>query len=244
MLGTGGIACGGHAHGESPYTVVGRLAPCGCVLDRLVLTDTESVWQVHEQDMAVDEADRQALVAEREVTLALVRYRTPLAAVSFPRWVNATTAMQAAAPAVEVTRLLRLLGTGLELVRALAGVLLLTAGLGVFIALWSAVHARRADLALLRLLGAAPARIAGWLALEALWLAALATAIGLALGHGLTGLIGSMLAGERSLPLTGWTWEPVELGVPLLAAAVALLAAALPVRAVYRADVAQTLTTR
>ena len=38
-----------------------------------------------------------ALEAEREVTLALIRYKSPLAAVTFPRFVNATTDMQAAA---------------------------------------------------------------------------------------------------------------------------------------------------
>jgi putative ABC transport system permease protein len=35
------------------------LAPCGCVLDRLMLTATESVWAVHEKAHGpADEADR------------------------------------------------------------------------------------------------------------------------------------------------------------------------------------------
>jgi putative ABC transport system permease protein len=41
--------------------VAGVLAPCGCVLDRLILTATESVWQVHEKATAVDAEDRKAL---------------------------------------------------------------------------------------------------------------------------------------------------------------------------------------
>jgi putative ABC transport system permease protein len=49
--GSHGLGGGGDAHGHTPYTVVGVLAPCGCVLDRLILTATESVWKVHE-DMA------------------------------------------------------------------------------------------------------------------------------------------------------------------------------------------------
>ena len=52
--------------------------------------------------------------AEREVTIALITYKSPLAAVSFPRYVNSSTGMQAAAPAVEVSRLLRMLGVGSE----------------------------------------------------------------------------------------------------------------------------------
>ena len=101
-----GLQGGVHAHGDTPYRVTGVLAPCGCVLDRLIVTASESVWQVHEKTMATDEEDRKALEANREVTMALVRYRTPLAAAAFPRYVNSQTPMQAAAPAIEVTRLL------------------------------------------------------------------------------------------------------------------------------------------
>lgn len=91
FVGSHGLAGGGHAHGDHPYTVAGVLAPCGCVLDRLVLTATESVWKVHESAQADDPDDLEALRQEREVTLALVRYRSPLAAVTLPRYINANT---------------------------------------------------------------------------------------------------------------------------------------------------------
>jgi len=42
-----GLAPGGPAHGEHPYTVVGVLEPTASVLDRLVLTPVESVWLAH-----------------------------------------------------------------------------------------------------------------------------------------------------------------------------------------------------
>ena len=113
FIGSHGLGAGGHDHGNDPYRVTGVLAPCGCVVDRLILTATESVWQVHEKTMAADEEDRKALQAEREVTIALITYKSPLAAASFPRWVNSATEMQAAAPAVEVSRLLRMVGVGI-----------------------------------------------------------------------------------------------------------------------------------
>ena len=97
FVGTHGLAGGGHTHGEHPYRVSGVLAPCACVLDRLILTSTESVWKVHETDLATDAEDLAALKEEREVTVALVRYRTPLAAVTLPRQINANTTLQAAA---------------------------------------------------------------------------------------------------------------------------------------------------
>ena len=185
-----------------------------------------------------------ALEAEREVTLALITYRSPLAAVSFPRYVNTSTPMQAAAPAVEITRLLRMVGVGTDVLRGFGAVLLLVAGLSVFIALWSAVRERRADLALLRMLGAPPGRLATMLICEALWLAVLASVLGLLGGHLLTGLIGWMLQADRSLPITGWLWLAEEAWVPVSAAAVAVLAALIPAVNAYRADVAQMLSSR
>lgn len=242
--GAHGLGGGGHEHGETPYTVTGLLAPCGCVLDRLILTATESVWQVHEKATANDEEDRKALEAEREVTMALIRYKSPLAAVTFPRYINSSTPMQAAAPAVEVTRLLRMVGVGTEVLRGFGAVLLLTAALSVFIALWNAVRERRGDLAMLRMLGARPAKLAGLLACEALWLALLAAALGLALGHLMTHWIGHFLQAEKSLPLTGWLWLAQEWWIVAAAAGVALLAALIPAVSAYRVDVAQLLNTR
>jgi len=99
FVGSHGLGAGGHAHGDSAYQVVGVLAATGGVLDRLILTDTASVWKAHEDYSAADDEDRKVMEEEREVTMALVRYKSPLAALSFPRWVNTSTEMQAAAPA-------------------------------------------------------------------------------------------------------------------------------------------------
>ena len=244
FAGAHGLGEGGSAHEGQPYTVSGVLAPCACVLDRLVLTATESVWLLHEHEQADDEESRRVLEEEREITLALVRYRSPLAAVTFPRYVNEATGLQAAAPALEITRLLRMVGVGTDVLRGFAAVLLLSAGLSVFIALWSALRERRADLALLRLLGAPPRRLATLLLCEALWLALLATVLGLAAGHGLTALLGWMLENDRSLPLSGAVWLAQELWVPALALIVAALAALLPVWAAYRTEAAALLNER
>src|SRR3989344_4540203 len=242
VIGSHGLGGGGHAHGNHPYRVSGVLAPCGCVLDRLILTSTESVWMVHETATATDAEDLEILKEEREVTVALVRYRTPMAAITLPRQINSDTAMQAAAPAIEVPRLLRLLGVGADVLRAFGGVLLAVAALSVFIALWNAVRERRADLAMLRMLGAPPGRVAGLVLWEALWLAAMASVLGLLLGHGLAHGLGWALQAQGLLPVTGLIWLPAEAGVPLMAAGVAALAALLPAMQAYRTDVADLLS--
>jgi putative ABC transport system permease protein len=48
FTGTHGLTEGGEAHGEHPYELVGVLAKTGTVLDRLILTDLESVWVTHD----------------------------------------------------------------------------------------------------------------------------------------------------------------------------------------------------
>jgi putative ABC transport system permease protein len=244
FVGSHGLGAGGHAHGDSAYQVVGVLAATGGVLDRLILTDTASVWKAHEDYSAADDEDRKAMEAEREVTMALVRYKSPLAAVSFPRWVNTTTEMQAAAPALEVTRLLHMLGLGVDVLRAFAGMLLITAGLSVFIALWNAVRERRGDLALLRMLGAPPGRIAALLLTEALWLGLVSALLGLALGQVFVLALGWMLGLDQSLLLAGVLWPLELLWVPALALGVSLGAALLPAMGAYRSDVLKLLQSR
>lgn len=244
FVGSHGLGAGGHTHGENPYTVVGILAPSGSVLDRLILTDTASVWKVHEDYTAVDEEDRAVMEEEREITMALVKYKTPMAALSFPRVVNTSTEMQAAAPALEITRLLHMLGLGTDVLRAFAGVLLLTAGLSVFIALWSAVRERRTDLALLRMLGAPPRRVATLLLSEALWLGLLAAMLGLLLGQGFAALLAWLLALDNSLLIGGMVWPAALWVVPVLALGVSLLSALLPTFAAYRVSVLELLQSR
>ncbi len=244
FVGNHGLGEKGHAHGDTPYALVGVLQKCDCVLDRLILTMTESVWQVHEKATALDASDQKALEEAREVTMALVQYATPMAAVSLPRLVNTTTEMQSAAPAIEITRLFRMLGVGADVLRGFAAVLLLIATVSLLIALWNALRERQADWAMLRMLGAAPQRVAGVLVWQALILTLAGGLLGLLLGHMLTALVGYMLQQDKSLPITGWMLLPEQGWVLAAAVVLALVAALLPVWAAYRLDVLKILQSR
>jgi putative ABC transport system permease protein len=233
FAGSHGLGHEGEAHEATPYTVVGRLRRCDCVLDRLVLTGIESVWAVHEGPASQAEA--------REVTLLLVRYKTPLAAASVPRWVNAQPGLQAAAPALEIARLFRLIGVGLDVMRSLAGLLLVVAALSVFVSLVHAVREREGDLAMMRMLGAPPSRLVLLVTLESLWLAAMGLVLGLLAGHALAHGLGWLLARERSLPISGLQWTPEELWCIVAVVALAVMAAALPAWRANRLDVARLL---
>ena len=232
FVGAHGVGAEGEEHGEAPFTVVGTLAKTGTVLDRLVLTSIESVWHVHDKHDAAE---------QQEVTVLLLQYASPLAAATLPRQVNSQSELQAASPAYETARLFRIVGVGVEALRAFALVLMLAAGLSVFIALYTALEERRYDLAVMRALGASPARLFGLLLFEGLLLALAGALLGVLLGHAFTALLGAWLESQQQYRLTALEFRPGELAVVGAALAVGIVAAALPAWRAYRTDVSRTL---
>ena len=51
FYGTHGLIEGGHVHDEYAYEVVGIFNPSYTILDQLILTNTQSVWQVHNHEV-------------------------------------------------------------------------------------------------------------------------------------------------------------------------------------------------
>jgi putative ABC transport system permease protein len=335
FVGAHGLAPGGHGHDDNPYKVVGILEPTDTVLDRLILTDVRSVWQLHGTDHAHHDEDAHAeqgdhpthddhehhaghdddhehheheegqdahddhdhhdghaehdehgyheahdqehheahdshrhhedasaghehedhapgaglpsiLAPEfdpagRQITALLLKSDSLTAGTTLPRLINSASNLQAAAPVAEVTRLLRLIGFGLDTLRAFAGMVVLAAALSVFVALYNALQARRFDLAVMRSLGASRGLLLRHILLEGQVLALAGVLLGLLLGHLVTEGIGLWLSNAQLLRLTGWTWLPAEGYLVLLGAGVGLAAALLPAVGAYRTDIARTL---
>jgi putative ABC transport system permease protein len=243
FVGSHGLAEGGPVHGDSIYTIVGVLKPTGTVLDRLVLVNTESIWFVHEGNIT-DPEELKVIEEERQVTVLLVQYATPLAAVSLPRKINSETNMQAASPAYETARLFRMIGVGADVIRAFGGVVLATAALSLFIALYHALNERAYDIAVLRTLGARPASIAMMLMLEALILAVLGGIAGLVLAHGLAAILSWWMAKQESVPIDAWAFSVGELWLLVPSLIAAGLAALLPSWRAAQANISATLARR
>lgn len=171
----------------------------------------------------------------------LVQYSSPMAAMTLPREINAAGTLQAAAPAMEVSRILQLIGIGLDGLSAFSWVLILTAALSVFAALYGSLRARRGDLAILRCLGATRWELLIALLLEGLLLSVFGVTLGFLAGHGAMELLGGWLESTRGVALTGWTWIPAQTLLLFSLFGVGAIAAAIPAVQAYRTDVARTL---
>jgi putative ABC transport system permease protein len=236
FVGAHGIVGNGEMHAASPYHVTGILNPTGSVVDRLVLTPVESLWQVHEHHHHKDGADG------HEVTAVLLHAKTPLAIVTLPFQINSQTNYQAAAPSIEAARLFSTLGFGLDAVRAFAGILIASAGLGMLIALTTRLRERRRELAMLRLLGATPRQLFAIVVIEAMLLAGLGAILGLAFGHAAGWAMGAFLPPGDAMTAMDLHARAAEWMIPALAFGVGLVAAMLPAFAAYRTDVASALS--
>ncbi|KPF76173.1 MAG: ABC transporter permease [Blastomonas sp.] len=257
---------GEQGHDHAPFETVGILAPTGTALDRLIITSVESVWDVHgiahdehdddhEGEAGHDHADHddhdhdsehhdEALQAEApqpEITAILVRYRNAAAAMRLPTQINRQTALQAAAPAAEAARLLGLFGSVIEGARLFGWLLALSAGLSLFVALWSATRAREGDLALLRVMGATPGAVFGTILVEGLLIAAIGAVGGIALAHAAMAAASSAFPTISELGISALRFLPGEAVILGAALTIGLVAAAIPAIRIFRVDLAETL---
>lgn len=234
----------GEPHTATPYRIVGALAHTGSLIDQLVLTDVGSYWSTH---ISNEEAQEGELVSEpptgdgRTISALLVQYTSPDAEGELPRYVNARQNLQAASPAYETARLYSAVTIGMELLRGFALVLMLSAALSIFIALYHSLSERRYDLAVMRTLGATRANVMALLLFEGIMLAALGAAIGVLLGHVLASLLGFALRQAQQISISGWTWYWDELWIVGLALLVGVATALVPAWRAHEVDIAGTL---
>ena len=201
FIGAHGLSGSSDLHRNSPYVVTGILKPAGAVIDRLVLTDVASVWQVHEHHDPNDhDEDATAQPKEREVTALLIKYRSAMGALMLPRQVRATPDLQAAAPAIEATRLFSLLGVGADVLKGVGAAILGLAAIGFFISLFAAVSQRRRDLALLRALGARPVLLLAVVGVEAALMGLVGGVIGVLAGRALAEFAARLSMAQASGP--------------------------------------------
>ena len=153
-------------HNES-FNVVGIYKPTYKIVDRLILTGLESIWDVHHHDEGHgeekeeehddhehDEEHELYEADDREITSILVSFKNPMGFMTLPRNINTNSNMQAALPKYELERLFSFTDVGVKAVSWIAYIILLISCITIFIGLYKMVRERAFDLALMRTYGA------------------------------------------------------------------------------------------
>jgi putative ABC transport system permease protein len=131
-------------------TVVGILKPTQKVIDRLILTNLESIWNLHDHEGHNDIKS----IDEKEITSLLIRFKSPRGLLTFPRRINERTNMQASIPIYELHKLYEYTSIGFKTISLIAYLILVISCITLFISLYKMVKERAFDLAILRTYGA------------------------------------------------------------------------------------------
>jgi putative ABC transport system permease protein len=221
-------------HTDKTFTVVGILEPSGSVMDQLILTPMESIWNVHAHEGEVIDP------ATREITAMLLKKRNPLAVLTIPNVLRETN-MQVALPAIEVNRMTQQFGLGTSALRAIAMLIMALSFASIFISVLDNLRAKRHELALMRTLGGTPSTLYRLLLLEGGLLSVAGTLLGLGLSRAGLVVLGKVVESEFHYDLATLALLPSEGVLAGAAVAVGLLAAAVPAAGSLRLDISKTL---
>ena len=252
-------------HGDTePLKVVSILKPTGAVIDQLILTNTQTVWAVHDHEMGAEgeeeheheegeehahhdhspEEEKPLLeYPDKDITSVLVKFKgRNYQALNMPRSINENTDMQAAAPAIEINRLRDNMGVGEYFLQVLALVIVVVSGLSIFISLYSSLKERKYELALMRVMGASPGKLFSLIVLEGLLLAFIGFVIGIALSHIGMEVLANFMQDSYRYSFSGMTFLREELYLFFGALGIGFIAAILPAIGASNTDISTTLS--
>ena len=266
FCGTHGLGENGHVHDNHYYEVVGILKESNSVIDRLIITDIKSVWEVHnpttetdknhscehhghnhnshQEHKCSDDVHKQDLYMSDGfmITSMLVGFKNPVGFIQLPRKVNETTNLQAAMPVFEINRLTNLLGFGVQTINLIALIIILVSGLSIFISLYNSLKKRRYELALIRVHGATKWQLIKLVLLEGLALSFLGTIFGLLISRSILFLTPLLANQNQVLNSFGFGLITDELWLFLIALFIGLLASLIPAILTYKINIPKILS--
>lgn len=202
----------GEVHEDHPYTIVGILAPTGQLIDNIIVSNVESVWNMHDHDHAHDETEEEHVHTEacthdhdhdhdhseeehthhdhehdedegKELTAVLLKLKNNMAKMTWQRVIPQNTDMQAASPVLEINRLFALFGVGLQALQYLAYGIMMISGISIFVALYNTLKERKYEFALLRIHGASKGQLLSMILIESVFLCCIGYLFGMILGR-------------------------------------------------------------
>ena len=202
-------------HKDQPFRVSGILEKTGTPVDRTVIVSLEAIEAIHVDWQSGAQKPGEPTPAEKirkmdlkpkAITAALVGVQSPLRTFALQRAINEydEEPLLAILPGVALQELWSIVGIAETALRAVSAMVVVTALIGMMATIFSSLNERRREMAIYRAMGARPTTILGLLVLEAMLMAAIGAALGLAFLY-----IGLVIA-QPIVDAAFGLWLPIE----------------------------------
>ena len=250
----------GETHDDTSFSVTGILEYSNSVADNLILTSPNSIWEIHadhnhseqidhddehdhdEHDHDEHDHDEHDHDNEREITAMLVKFKSPMNIIQFPRYINEQTNLQSAVPSYEISRLFKLFGFGIETISLLAYLIIIVSGISIFITLFNSMKERKYDLALIRTLGGTRIQLTMMLIFESLFLTIIGFLMGVFLSRIGLLFISNFMESSFNFSLNKIEILSDEWWLFLISITIGLISCLIPSIQVYKMDISKILS--
>ncbi len=241
LVSSHGLRETGEAHDDEYFKVVGLLEPSNSVIDQLIVTSPESVWNIHDTHDHDDEEEHEHEHEDREITAMLIKFKSPMNIIQFPRQINENTNLQAAVPSYEISRLFKLFGFGIETLSYLAYIIIIVSGFSLFINLFNSMSERKYEMALIRTLGASRFQLSTMIIFESLILTILGFILGLLFSRFGVMFVSSLMEESLNYNLNSFKVLSEEYWLLVLSVLIGLISSLIPAIQVYKMNISKIL---
>ena len=253
LISSHGLRETGESHEDQSFKVVGLLEPSNSVIDQLIITLPQSVWDVHgnhdhEEEHEHDHEEEhehdhneEHQHDDREITAMLIKFKSPMNIIQFPRKINETTNLQAAVPSYEISRLFKLFGFGIETLSYLAYLIIIVSGFSLFINLFNSMRERKYEMALIRTLGASRLQLSTMIIFESIILTISGFILGLLFSRFGVMFVSRLMEESINYNLSSFKILNEEYWLLLLSVIIGLMASLIPAVQVYKMNISKIL---
>lgn len=213
-------------HHSFAYTVVGILPPLHTSDDRAVFTTLDYAWAVHKSEHA----------NAQDITAILVKPNSLMGAQSIKTTFSQYNNVQAVYTSKTVADVVNVVDQGTQAVKFVTVICILLAAGSILLSLIAAVHERKKDVALLRLIGKPKSFIWFTLMGEGVILTCIGLFLGIAFGHVGGYFSRDVVFSQTGLQIQAGTFLSGECWLVIVALIIAVVASFGPAIRAYRVD--------
>ncbi len=192
----------------------------------------------HDHD---DEDEHEHEHDDREITAMLIKFKSPMNIIQFPRQINENTNLQAAVPSYEISRLFKLFGFGIETLSYLAYLIIIVSGFSLFINLFNSMRERKYEMALIRTLGASRLQLSTMIIFESLVLTISGFVLGLLFSRFGVMFVSSLMEESLNYNLNSFKILNDEFWLLGLSILIGMVSSLIPAIQVYKMNISKIL---